>query len=61
MSINQRDSDLMQLRAQIRVMKLVDEWRRQFLGGRFDEQASQALTQEPMTSTAAQEGTINYA
>lgn len=52
MPVNQREYDLMQLRAQIRIMQMVEKWRRQFLGGRMSDMPTQ---EEPMMSTAAME------
>jgi len=52
----------MQAQAKIRVMKMVDEWRRQFLRGRMQsilggQTPSQAgpTPEEPMSSTTQQE------
>ena len=52
MPVNQREYDLMQLRAQIRIMQMVEKWRQQFLGGRVSDVPAQ---EEPMMSTAAME------
>ena len=60
MSVSQREYDLMTLSAQLRIMKMVEEWRKQFLGGRFAQPASQPMEQEPMTSTAAPQEEISY-
>jgi len=61
MPVTQREYDLMQAQAQIRVMKMVDEWRRQFLRGRMQsilggQTPPQAgpMPEEPMSSTAQQ-------
>ena len=49
MPVTQREYDLMQAQAQIHIMKIVDEWRSQFLGGRMQAiLGGQApLTEEP--------------
>ena len=60
MAVGQREMDLMTLSAQLRIMKMVEEWRRQFLGGRFNQQVPQSPVEEPMTSTAAPQEEISY-
>lgn len=42
MPVTQRQYDLMQLRAQIHVGRIVEEWRKQFLGGRLQTPPAQA-------------------
>lgn len=47
MPVSQRVYDLMQLQAQIRINKLVEDWRRQFLRGRLPEMMQQLSEQLP--------------
>jgi hypothetical protein len=57
--MNQRDYDIARLQAQIKIMKMVEEWKLNFLKGRVPMTPPGGQVEEPMTSTAAP-GEVTY-
>ena len=41
MPVSQREYDIMRLQAQIKILKIVEDWRKQFLRGRMQDMAQQ--------------------
>lgn len=54
----QREYDLMTLSAQLRIMKMVEEWRKQFLGGRFAQSPQISSPDEDMVIGGDEEPTL---
>ena len=58
MTITQREMDLAQLEAELKMQAVFDEWRRSFLAGRFQQPAEQTAVNPPLISEEAESGTV---
>ncbi len=58
MTITQRELDLAQLEAELKMQAVFDEWRRSFLAERFQQPAEQVAVNPPLITEEEEIGTV---
>jgi hypothetical protein len=62
MAVTQREYDIMQLQAQLRIRQIVEDWKRQFMSGRLQQQGpAQSSTEEQVPPQMPPGGGMPYA
>ena len=60
MPVTQRQQDIMRLQAQITILKIVEDWKKQFLRGRMQDMAQQMGQQLQSPAGSAPQDEVVY-